>query len=359
MVNRKKVTLQDLAQELSLSVHTVSKSLRGLPGMSEETRRAVLELARKKGYRTKEQERSLAAEHIPFFSIKQRLFKLIVTREMQYSLMYQLILQGLQEKMGEVGHHVQTLMAPEETDAAICGEWMEQHRLDQAEGLFIPPVIGRPLERKLLSLPVPRILINFPPPAEKVDSVIWDVGTAIWQSVRYLISNDHRRILYIGDTVTHRGFGIRWRAFQEAMAEAGVIVESDRHVTGQFPGKESWVATVVAKVKEMRPTAILMAVQHDLAWIYYACSLAGLTIPGDCSLISLENGPNKLLPGLTRPDLLIRETGVRAAERMLWRIANPVQPYEHTLLQGPFISGETVTACLQPAKRVDSGGGRI
>jgi LacI family transcriptional regulator len=64
-------------------------------------------------------------------------------------------------------------------------------------------------------------------------------------------------------------------------------------------------------------------------------------------LISLENGPNELLPGLTRPVLLIREAGVRAAERMLWRIANPVQPYEHTLLQGPFFRGETVTACRQ------------
>ncbi|MDF2652396.1 MAG: LacI family transcriptional regulator [Paenibacillus sp.] len=110
---KKKVTLQDLASKLNLSVHTVSKSLRGLPGMSEETRRAVVELARHSGYRTKEQERGLAAEHIPQFTTKPRTFCFIVIERMRYSVLHQLILKGLQEKMGEFGHSVKTLVVPD------------------------------------------------------------------------------------------------------------------------------------------------------------------------------------------------------------------------------------------------------
>jgi LacI family transcriptional regulator len=41
---------------------------------------------------------------------------------------------------------------------------------------------------------------------------------------------------------------------------------------------------------------------------------------------------------------MIRESGIRAAERMLWRMANPHLPYEHTLLQGGFYEGSTVKA---------------
>lgn len=70
--------------------------------------------------------------------------------------------------------------------------------------------------------------------------------------------------------------------------------------------------------------------------------MLGKRIPHDYSLISLENTLNEWLPQLTRPLLPIREAGARAGERMLWRLANPHAPFEHTLLQGNFFEGETV-----------------
>lgn len=346
---KKKVTLQDIASELNLTIHTVSKSLRGLPGMSEETRRAVLETARRVGYRTKEQERVLAVEHIPIFSASPRVFKFIINGNILHSELHQLILQGLQEKLQEFGHNVQTLIAPESGEDGVIEEWLEQQNVAYWDGVFIPPAIKPGLERLLLSLKIPRVMINFPLPAEEVDSVIWDVGTAIWQSVRYLSLMKHTRILYIGDTVRHRGFTIRWRAFREAMEEAGQSVNSEDHVIGAISDKEQWIAEVVEKLKRTKPTAILSAVQYDLAWIYYACSLAGRSIPDDCSLISLEDDRNDLLPGLSRPFLVVREAGARAAERMLWRLANPSKPYEHTFVQGAFYAGNTVL----PLKRLE------
>ncbi|MNI25160.1 Catabolite control protein A [compost metagenome] len=344
---KKKVTLQDLASQLNLSVHTVSKSLRGLPGMSEDTRKAVVELARRSGYRTKEQERGLAVEHIPQFTSKPRTFRIIVIERMRYSIMHQLILKGLQEKMSEFGHSVQTLVVPDSIEPRTFGDWLEENNVEYSDGVFIPPSIGERLERRLLALRVPRIMINFPPPSEKVDSVIWDVGTAIHQSVRYLVSMNHRAILYIGDTTTYRGFGIRWQAFRAAMAEAGEEVDPERHVTGRMTGKEMWVGEVIDKLKKTKPSAILAAVPFDLAWIYYACSVAGIRIPEDCSLIGLQDDRNELIPNLSRPLLLVQETGIRAAERMLWRLANPNQPYESTLLQGTFFAGDTVVPRLQ------------
>ncbi|MBP1990590.1 LacI family DNA-binding transcriptional regulator [Paenibacillus eucommiae] len=339
---RKKVTLQHLASQLNLSVHTVSKALRGLPGMSEETRKEVFNLARSMGYRTKEQERSLAVELIPQFTTKPRTFRFIVIEKMRYSVLHQLIQKGLQDKMGEFGHCVETLILPDVIDTLTFGDWLEENNVVYSDGIFIPPAIDEKLERRLLALQVPRIMINFPPPSEKVDSVIWDVESSIYQSVRYLMSMNHRFILYIGDTVTYRGFGIRWRAFQGAMAEAGLEVDPDEHVIGKISGKEKWRAEVIDKLRRTKPSAILAAVPFDLAWIYYACSAAGLRIPEDCSLIGLQDERNELAPSLTRPILLIYDSGIRAAERMLWRLANPLQPYESTLLQGPFFDGDTV-----------------
>ncbi len=44
------VTLQDIAQELDVSIATVSRALRGMPGVAESTRQLVLKAAREKGY---------------------------------------------------------------------------------------------------------------------------------------------------------------------------------------------------------------------------------------------------------------------------------------------------------------------
>lgn len=339
---RQKVTLQQLASQLGLSAHTVSKALRGLPGMSGETRSMVVKAASKAGYLTRDQKRGFAAEHIPIFTPSPRVFRYIWTDNLRGSALHQLILQGIQEKMEELGHVVQTLSAPSDGDAVGLQQWLDKQNTIYWDGVFIPPALNARLEMALLSLEIPRILINYPLAAEAVDSVIWDVGTAIRQSVHHLLAMNHTRILYIGDTMRHRGLEIRWKAFKETMEEAGQSVYPEQHVIGRITDKEQWIDAVVTQLHKLNATAILCAVQHDLAWIYYACSQAGLSIPKDCSLISLENNLNALVPELTRPILLVKEAGSRAAERMLWRLANSSKPYEHTLLQGSFYPGNTV-----------------
>ncbi|MCU6712147.1 LacI family transcriptional regulator [Paenibacillus sp. J5C_2022] len=345
MPRKKSVTLQDLAEQLHLSVHTVSKALRGLTGMSEETREAVLQAARKAGYRTKDQERTLAMENIPIFSHKQRNFKLVITSGALSSDMNQLLLGGLQEKLSEHGHTIETVLLPHEFEhdqEESFEEWAERHHLRHADGVFIPPLIESHLEQKLLQLPVPRVMLNFPLPAAEVDSVVWDVGTSIHQSVRYLLAHGHREMLYVGSIDHHRGLKLRWQSFVAALKEAGIDTDSSEHVTGRYQRKEEWMADISEKLARREVTAILNGANQQVAWVYHACSMNGKQIPHDYSLVSLEHTRNEFLPQLTRPKLLIREAGIRGAERMLWRLANPHLPYEHILLQGGFYEGETV-----------------
>lgn len=343
MPRKKTVTLHDLSAKLGLSSHTVSRALRGLPGMSEETRAHVLRTAKQLGYRTREKAHSLAAERIPLYTEKPRLFKMIVpSRAGTANTLIHQLLTGIQETLSEFRHTLELVVALDYSEQTERFEqWADKHHLIYADGLFVSPLLESAFERRLLALPVPKILLNFPPKPASADSVIWDVGTAIRQSVDHLLACGHRRILFVGATRPHRGFRLRWRSFMEAMEDAGITVALEEHVTGTL-SKEDWISQVTDKLHSMRATAILSAINHDLAWIYHACSLLGKRIPNDYSLISLENSLNEWLPSLSRPLLPVRETGVRAGERMLWRLANPRAPYEHTMLQGQFFSGDTV-----------------
>ena len=46
----KKVTLKDIAQELNITIGTVSHVMNGIDDISEETKKRVLETAKKLGY---------------------------------------------------------------------------------------------------------------------------------------------------------------------------------------------------------------------------------------------------------------------------------------------------------------------
>ncbi len=341
MPMKKKVTLRTLADQLGLTVHTVSKALRGLPGMSEQTRREVFELAGRMGYRTKEQERGLAVEQIPAYSSKPRRFAFIVPPG-GLPFIHQSLYEGVQARLAEFGHKLEMLFTPRDTGSDTnFDEWADNHGLFFMDGLFLTPMISAETEGRLLSLPLPKILLNYPPPAAQVDSVIWDVSSAVHQSVRYLLACGHRRILYIGDIRMHRGFRIRWQAFQEAMASAGMSAEEKRHLT-QIGSKDTYTRMLTDLLVQEQPTAILAGIEHDLAWVYYGCSLLGRKIPHDYSLVGLEHSPNAHIPNLSRPKLPIKEVGVRGVDRMLWRIYNPNLPYEHIRLQDGFHEGGTV-----------------
>jgi LacI family transcriptional regulator len=309
--------------------------------MSERTRMEVIELAVRLGYRTKGQEQSFAIEQIPVYTSKPRRFALLVPPAGP-SYIHQLLHEGLQSRLAEFGHKLELLFTPQSngTDAAF-GEWLDKYAVLYTDGLFLSPMIAEPMEERLLRLATPKVLLNYPPPAAQVDSVMWDVYAAVHQSVQYLLSNGHRQILYIGDIQLHRGFRLRWQAFQEAMATAGMPVEAEHHLTRTY-SKETYIRQLTEILKLERPSALLVGVDHDLAWVYYACNLLGHSIPGDYSIIGLEHSPSAAIPELTCPKLLIKEAGMRGADRMLWRISNPTLPYEHIRLQGGFYEGGTV-----------------
>ncbi|MDQ1913671.1 LacI family DNA-binding transcriptional regulator [Paenibacillus sp. GD4] len=341
MARKKSVTLPMLAEKLGLSVYTVSKALRGLPGMSETTRKEVIQLAKELGYLTKDQERSLLYEGIPRLSIQQRRFLLVTSSHYSYTI--QQLFIGLKERMLELGHKVDIVFMPQSLSPEGFEDWAEQEGIVYSDGLFIAPLIPEPLEALLLELKHPRVLINFPPLGAKVDSIIWDIHEATIQSVHHLIANGHRNIMYVGDTTKTRGYKHRWDAFQLTMKQAGIEVEESSHFIGLSTIDPKWIATFQSHLERNNPTALICSSQStNLSWLFYACSEAGLKIPGDMSIILIDYLQASIVPDITRPVLFMQETGYRAADRMLWRIANTQMPYEHIRVQGTFYNGSTV-----------------
>ena len=190
---RKPVTLKTIANELGLTVQTVNKALKGRPGMSETTRQLIVETAEKLSYFTKDQIRSLRAERIISYPIERKRFLLVQT-EQSVSYNY-LLFEGLYERFASFGHHIETSMLPTSIRETEMSDWLEEHGLEFADGLFITPsIVPKAWEPALFRLPIPKILLSFPPLGTKVDSVIWDIYEATYQAVAYLRSIGHHYV---------------------------------------------------------------------------------------------------------------------------------------------------------------------
>lgn len=344
-MSRKKITMDDLARELGVSRLTVSKALRGLPGMSLETRREILRLAEEKGYMTREQKESSLFEHTSLQALQPRRFYMVLQESATTPSQIHLeLLKGLNQRFHGSHSSVAPLFASSGVSHSDLAwrEWSEGCGLAYADGIFIPPMTPPELEKRLLDLPLPRILLNFPPTGATVDSVVWDVYESVRQAVQLLADHGHRRILYIGDTRSSRGYKLRWSAFAEAMAEVGLEADRARHLTLSLADGAAWQREFLRLMAAEKPTALLNAVEGHLPWIYYLCSQSGLSIPADCSLVSLDVTAEPPAPGLCYFYLPVRETGARAADRMIWRIANPGEPLEHLRLQGRLVPGDSL-----------------
>ncbi|RXZ83707.1 LacI family transcriptional regulator [Paenibacillaceae bacterium] len=342
MPRKKTVTLQTIADELGLTIHTVSKALRGLPGMSETTRKKVSDLARALGYQTKEQEAGRSAERIPWAYAKPRRFAMIIIGDAAF---HQLQLEGVQFRLKELGHSLYPLIVPAELSGEKeFDEWLDRNELLYADGLFLTAAIPGWMEAKLLKLPLPKVLINYPPELAEVDSVIWDVEYAVQQSMEMLYRVGHRRILYVADIEPQRGFRLRWQAFAAAAERLGLanLADSGEHVTSPASDKAFWMECLQEKLSSGQYTAVISGIPGVAERVYAAAGALNMSIPEDFSLIGMENEEVPYDPELSRPLLLIREAGERAAELMLRRIANPLLPWEQVRLRGSFYTGSTI-----------------
>jgi LacI family transcriptional regulator len=340
---RKLVTLKTIAKELGVTVQTVNKALKGKPGMSEATRQLIIETTEKMGYFTKEQIRSLRTERILPYPLERKRFLLVQTEQ---SVGYnRLLLDGLHNRFASFGQHIETCMLPASIRESAMSDWIEEKGLEFTDGLFIAPSISpKTWEPALLQIKVPKILLSYPPLGTRADSVIWDIYEATFQAVSYLRSIGHNNIMYVGDTHLQRGFIVRWQAFVHAMNEFKSEVDPTAHSISQRILHPEWLEDLRDKLLRYAPTAVICGVDGEVAPIYQLCRELNLRIPEDLSMIGFLNEQPDSLPLFTRPLLSIRETGYRAADRMLWRIANPTLPFEHIRIQGELFISSTTAA---------------
>lgn len=209
-----------------------------------------------------------------------------------------------------------------------------------------PSSFGPDYVRFVESIKVPMVCFDQKVKGIERDFVGSDNYLAGAMLTEHLLQLGHRRIAFIAGPQHMNTASERYRGFVETMASAGVEVNPNYVVDGQFTRSAGYEAAMRLLIQPERPTAILGANNAVALAALQAMQELGFNCPGDISLCMIDDvqWSNVITPRIT---MVVQDTlklGGIIARRLLQRITSPdaaAEPPQDFVLAPKFVPGNS------------------
>lgn len=309
---RRSVTQDDVAREVGVSRTLVSFAFRGVPGVSDETRRTILDTAERLGYRHNAIAADLAAKRRSAVGLYLLDFRNEVFAD---------VFRGVRDALERPGNRL--ILAVSDADEP-ADEQAVDSLIEARVGVIVAATLMLPDSRvRELARSVP--VVNVARRLDGVDSVYSDDHAGARAATKHLLDLGHRRIAHVTGP-EYEGHERRRRAYEQTMAAAGLVPQI---VVARGYSQEA--AERVARpilVAPDRPTAVFAHNDEIALGVREAAHSLGLAVPDDLSLIGYDNSRVTRLHGidLTSVDQHARQLGREAGIAALARLRYPDAP---------------------------------
>lgn len=179
---------------------------------------------------------------------------------------------------------------------------------------------------------------------EQYDCVFTDDVRGSAEITRYLLSQGHRNIWYIGNQRLP-WFARCARGYRQAMEEADL--EPRFSEIGSEDRELGYLAVKALLASGERPTALFVGTDQAASGVYQALQESGIRIPDDISVAGFNDTIGEVLhPGLTTVREFPKELGVHLAEFTIRRINEPDLPPQQLVMPTELIRRESVRAVV-------------
>lgn len=303
------MTQDDVAREVGVSRTLVSFAFRGMPGVGDETKRAIFAAAERLGYRHNVVAADLAAKRPSTVGLYLLDFRNEVYAE---------VFRGVRESLAPARNRL--ILAVSDADEPADDTAVDS-LIDARVGVIIAATLFLPDDRiRALSRTVP--VINVARQIDGMDSVYADNAAGARIATRHLLDLGHRRIAHVTGP-EYEGHLQRRHSYAEVMRGAGLRPQIV--VSSGYSQEAAELAARAMLAAEDRPTAVFAHNDQIALGVREAAHALGLRVPDDLSLVGYDNSRITRLHGidLTSVDQDARGLGQEAGQLALRRLRDP------------------------------------
>jgi LacI family transcriptional regulator len=275
-------TLKVIAQELGLSISTVSRALRGMPEINYETREAVLNLSKNLEYK-------LPSNHNQASVSKTSLLAAILPADNYYfseiakgmndaslDAGYSLLVCQSKESFGREVSIIQRLLAVN-IDGFLVAKAFETSSFEHYHQIIKANKPLVMLDRECKDVEVPQLII--------------DNFEGGYTTTKYLIEKGYRKICFLGaKSYSYSKYSIE-NGFLEALKETKLDNYDKKMFFGEFDIESAFEKTKEILRMSDRPDAFFAANDQIAIGVYRAIEEAGYNIPKDIGIIGYYDEP--------------------------------------------------------------------
>ncbi|KGE70814.1 LacI family DNA-binding transcriptional regulator [Spirochaeta lutea] len=303
---RNKISLQDIATALDISKVTVSRALKGQPGVSESLRETIQSTAHEMGYEVQSLRDTKHQEHYAFITPTRFFLK----TEHFYTDIYYYLHRFCDEKRHIMSLHI---INPEMEKQGVLPSQMMEPGLT---GIFVGGELSGTYLERLAELQIPVVVVDYFSPQQAFSHITVDNYYLGYKAASYLLHQGHTEIGFVGrpqisSNVTDRIMGV-----QKALGEHGLQLPQEWNIdnydlnTGMYSLNLPLPGTL--------PTAFICHCDRAAYFLIEALRNQNITVPQEISIISFDDTETaqETSPPLTSIKIDRREFAAKAIEQM-------------------------------------------
>ncbi|TCJ23197.1 LacI family DNA-binding transcriptional regulator [Nocardioides jejuensis] len=325
MVERSEINMADVARRAGVSVATVSRAMRGLPGVGEATRARILEIADELAYVISPEASRLSGGQTGRVGVV-----VPATEKWFYGEMLAAIERRLREADLDVllyqvsdaevrGRFFRDLPTRRKVDGVVLIALpLPQHEVDRLDLLGVEVVVAGGRIKDFAHVEV-------------------DDRAIAATAVEHLVGLGHRRIAMIRATIYGDEHWApdsqRLEGYLQGLADAGIPAREEYVVSVPFTPLDGATGAEELLALAEPPTAILCFSDEIAFGALQGARRSGHRVPEDVSIVGIDDHPLAAVMGLTTVRQDVAAQGEMAAEMILRRLAHlpvkdVVEPHE-------------------------------
>ena len=318
----RRTSLKEMAEQLGVSIATVSRALRNSHEVGEEMKTRVQELAKKLNYRPNPFAQSLRQQ-------KPKVIGVVVPNLVTHY--YAAVLDGIEDYATKAGYAVVAANSHED-------HIREEKAIDNFVGMYVEGIIACLAQdtvdyshfTEINEMGIPLVFFARTCLPEIFSSVVSNGDEAAFQATRHLIETGSKRIAFIGgpthlDMVKRRKHG-----YLEALRENNISIDRSIVINGDIDYESARNATLQLLQRDDRPDAILAFNDIITYAAFDAIKTLRLEIPKDVAIIGFTEAESSVFvtPKLSVIMDQAHLTGERACELLLRNIRGDKKIYK-------------------------------